>query len=52
MFIEIKFDFLVFFLIMLKEFMKVCDEFRKVVYKRSFLDRVWRLGKVFNVMYI
>lgn len=52
MFIEIKFDFLVFFLILLKEFMKVCNEFIKVVYKRSFLDRVRRLGKVFNVMYI
>lgn len=52
MYIEIIFNFLVFFLILLKEFMKVCNEFIKVVYKRSFLDRVRRLGKVFNVMYI
>lgn len=36
---------------LLKEFMKVCNEFTKVVYKRSLLDRVRRLGKVFNVMY-
>lgn len=40
MFIETKTDFLASSLIMLKEFMKVCDEFRKAVYKRSLLDRV------------
>lgn len=52
MYIEIIFNFLVFFLNLLKEFMKVCKEFIKVVYKRSFLDKVKKLGKVFNVMYI
>lgn len=51
MFIETKSDFLASSLILLKEFMKVCNEFTKVVYKRSLLDRVRRLGKVFNVMY-
>lgn len=38
MFIETKSDFLASSLIMLKEFMKVCDEFRKEVFWTEFED--------------